>query len=52
MEHAHPLAASRQITLTLEEGPTPTRLLGDLLGDSHLLARAIENLIDNGICYT
>lgn len=48
VEGAQPLAATKSVTLTLDAPTTPARLLGD----SHLLARAIENLVDNAIRYT
>jgi signal transduction histidine kinase len=48
VEGAQPLAATRDISLTLDPSITPAQLLGD----SHLLARAVENLIDNAIRYT
>lgn len=48
VEGAQPLAAARQITLTLDAPPAPACLVGD----PHLLARAAENLIDNAIRYT
>lgn len=48
VEGAQPLAAARDITLTLEAPSAPA----PLLGDSHLLSRAVANLIDNAIRYT
>jgi signal transduction histidine kinase len=48
VEGAQPLAATKHITLSTDALPTPARLLGD----PHLLARAVENLIDNAIRYT
>jgi signal transduction histidine kinase len=48
VEGAQPLAAARDITLTLD-APSGS---AHLLGDSHLLSRAVENLIDNAIRYT
>lgn len=48
VEGAQPLAAAKDITLTLDTPSAPAHLLGD----SHLLSRAVENLIDNAIRYT
>jgi signal transduction histidine kinase len=48
VEGAQPLAATKGVTLTLDASAHPARLLGD----SHLLARAVENLVDNAIRYT
>lgn len=48
VEGAQPLAAAKAITLTLDAPSPPAHLLGD----SHLLARAVENLVDNAIRYT
>src|SRR5260221_14474536 len=48
IEEEQPLAAAKAITLTLD---MPA---GDsfLLGDGHLLARAVENLLDNALRHT
>lgn len=48
VEGAQPMAATRGVTLTLDAPTTPAQLLGD----RHLLARAVENLVDNAIRYT
>ncbi|HEY7342547.1 MAG TPA: HAMP domain-containing sensor histidine kinase [Ktedonobacterales bacterium] len=48
VEGAQPLAATKGITLTLDASATPAQLLGD----RHLLARAVENVVDNAIRYT
>ena len=48
VEGAQPLAAVKDITLRLDDPDTPAYLLGD----PHLLARAVENLVDNAIRYT
>jgi signal transduction histidine kinase len=47
-EGVQPLAAAKGIALVLEEprGPCP------VLGDPHLLARAVENLLDNALRHT
>jgi signal transduction histidine kinase len=47
-EGAQPMATTKGITLTLDAPTIPAQLLGD----SHLLARAVENLVDNAIRYT
>ena len=47
-EGAQPLAAAKDITLRVEGAAGQARLLGD----PHLLARAVENLVDNAIRYT
>ena len=47
-EGAQPMAATKGISLALDAPTTPARLLGD----RHLLARAVENLVDNAIRYT
>lgn len=54
VEGAQPLAAAKNITLRLDAPETPETpgAPGQLLGDPHLLARAIENLVDNAIRYT
>ncbi|HEU5347735.1 MAG TPA: HAMP domain-containing sensor histidine kinase, partial [Ktedonobacterales bacterium] len=48
VEGAQPLAAAKDITLTLDAPSVPA----NLLGDANLLARAVENLVDNAIRYT
>jgi signal transduction histidine kinase len=48
VEGAQPLAAAKSVTLTLDAPTTPAQLLGD----RHLLARAVENLVGNAIRYT
>jgi signal transduction histidine kinase len=45
---AWPLAAAKHITMTPEEPGEPY----PLMGDSHLLARVIENLLDNAVRHT
>lgn len=47
-EGAQPLAAAKEIALRVEGAEIPAWLLGD----PHLLARAVENLVDNAIRYT
>jgi signal transduction histidine kinase len=47
-EGAQPMAATKSVTLALDAPTTPARLLGD----RHLLARVVENLVDNAIRYT
>ncbi|HKC73982.1 MAG TPA: HAMP domain-containing sensor histidine kinase [Chloroflexota bacterium] len=47
-EGAQPLAAARGITLALEAPAQPC----PLLGDGHLLARAVANLLDNALRHT
>lgn len=47
-ESSLPVAASKDITLTLDGPDDPCVLMGD----SHLLARAIGNLLDNALRYT
>ena len=51
IEGAQPLAAAKDITLRLDASDS-TCASAHLLGDPHLLARAIENLVDNAIRYT
>ncbi len=48
VEAARPLAAPKRITLALDgpEEPCP------VLGDRHLLVRAVENLLDNAVRHT
>jgi signal transduction histidine kinase len=48
VEGAQPMAATKGVTLTLDAPGAPAQLLGD----KHLLARAVENLVDNAIRYT
>ncbi|HEX8033549.1 MAG TPA: HAMP domain-containing sensor histidine kinase, partial [Ktedonobacterales bacterium] len=48
VESAQPLAVAKGITLTLN-GPSE---MCQLLGDGHLLTRAIENLLDNALRHT
>lgn len=48
VEGAQPMAATKSVTLTLGAPDTPAQLLGD----RHLLARTVENLVDNAIRYT
>lgn len=48
VEGAQTMAATKDITMTLDAPPAPAHLLGD----AHLLARAVENLVDNAIRYT
>ena len=50
VETMHPLAERAGITVTIKrEGPSHASLLAV---DRRLLTRAIENLLDNAICYT
>lgn len=51
VEGAQPLAATKGITLRLD-APAAPDAPAQLLGDPHLLARAVENLVDNAIRYT
>ncbi|HEX5441490.1 MAG TPA: HAMP domain-containing sensor histidine kinase [Ktedonobacterales bacterium] len=48
VEGAQPMAATKGVTLTRDEPGA----LAQILGDSHLLARAVENLVDNAIHHT
>ena len=48
VEGEQPLAAARAITLTLDVPAEDC----PLLGDGHLLARAVENLLDNALRHT
>lgn len=48
VEGAHPLAAAKEITLTLDGPGEPC----PLLGDAHLLVRVVENLLDNAVRHT
>ncbi|MDB5077331.1 MAG: histidine kinase [Chloroflexi bacterium] len=48
VEGARPLAAAKDITLALDGPSEPC----PLLGDRHLLARVIENLLDNAVRHT
>ena len=48
VEGMQPLAAARGITLALDVPTEP----GALLGDSRLLARAVDNLLDNALHHT
>lgn len=48
VDGARPLAATKGIALALDGSPEPC----PLLGDSHLLARVIENLLDNAVRHT
>jgi signal transduction histidine kinase len=48
VEGMQPLAAARGITLALDMPTEP----GALLGDSRLLARAVDNLLDNALHHT
>jgi signal transduction histidine kinase len=48
VEGAQPMAATKSIRLALDMSAIPAQLLGD----SNLLARAVENLVDNAIRYT
>ncbi|MGH2345613.1 MAG: sensor histidine kinase, partial [Chloroflexota bacterium] len=45
---ARPLAAAKHISMTSEEPGKPY----PLMGDSHLLARVVENLLDNAVRHT
>jgi signal transduction histidine kinase len=48
VEGVQPLAAARGITVALEEAAQPCALAGD----SHLLTRAVDNLLDNALRHT
>lgn len=48
VEGAQSMAATKGLSLALDAPTTPAQLLGD----RHLLARAVENLVDNAIRYT
>jgi signal transduction histidine kinase len=48
IEGAQPLAAAKELTLALDA----PRGAYWLMGDSHLLARAVENLLDNALRHT
>ncbi|MGE5333810.1 MAG: sensor histidine kinase [Nitrososphaerota archaeon] len=50
IEGAQTMAATKDITVTLDAPAPPAPV--QLLGDAHLLARAVENLVDNAIRYT
>ncbi len=48
VESAQPLADAKGISLDCDAAPAPL----PLTGDSHLLARAVENLLDNAVRHT